>query len=242
MIVAMAGLAGTTAVTIWIAEQLRMPRSDLGIWVLLLVHVMLTFANNATGYVDALGRGALTVEACMVLAGFLAVVIGMIRSLYPELSSSTSKSIDMLVWPPILAQVTTGYLIGAVIFAEANGNAGGYQSHAHLGCRRNLRFNSLLRLWLFSPPRRQGREPRDIERAKDLLQGHRCPGHHRHRSHGDRYLVTGISGCESANSYRGYRHDPRIAAFQHRCSEVKLLEARRKTVAEIDKGHERRTK
>ena len=118
MIVAMAGLAGTTAVTIWIAEQLRMPRGDLGIWVLLLVHVMLTFANNATGYVDALGRGALTVEACMVLAGFLAVAIGMIRSLYPELSSSTSKSIDMLVWPPILAQVTTGYLIGAVILLK----------------------------------------------------------------------------------------------------------------------------
>lgn len=118
MVVAMAGFVGTTAITIWIAEQLRMPQGDLGIWVLLLVHVMLTFANNATGYVYAIGRGALTVEACIVLAGFLAVAIGMIRSLYCELSSSTSKSIDMLVWPPILAQVTTGYLIRAVILVK----------------------------------------------------------------------------------------------------------------------------
>lgn len=118
MIVAMAGFVGTTAVTIWIAEQLRMPEGDLGIWVLLLVHIVLTFANNATGYVDAIGRGALTVEACIVLAGFLAVAIGMIRSLYTDLTSSTSKSIDMLVWPPILAQVATGYLIGAVILVK----------------------------------------------------------------------------------------------------------------------------
>ncbi len=118
MIVAMAGLVGTSAITIWIAEQLRMPQGDLGIWVLLLVHVMLTFANNATGYVDAIGRGALTVEACIVLAGFFAVAISMIRSLYSELSSSTSKSIDVLVWPPILAQVTTGYLMGAVILVK----------------------------------------------------------------------------------------------------------------------------
>lgn len=118
MIAAMAGLVGTTAVTIWIAEQLRLPQGDLGIWVLLVVHVMLTFASNITGYASAIGRGALTVEACIVLAGFLAVAIGMIRSLYSDLSSSASKSIDMLVWPPILAQITTGYLIGAVILMK----------------------------------------------------------------------------------------------------------------------------
>lgn len=118
MIVAMASLMGCTAITIWIAERLRMPEGELGIWILLVVPFMFGLVGNATNYIHAISRGTPSAGSWIVLVGFTVASFGMIWAAFSEISRSPSKSVDMLVWPPVLAQVAAGYILAAIILMD----------------------------------------------------------------------------------------------------------------------------
>ena len=118
MLLAIAGLVGGTAVTIWVTERLRLPEGNLGIFIMLIVPVMIRLARDASGYIDAIRQGTIPPEKCLIVIGFVAISIAMIRSVYAGLSAGPAKPIDILVWPPVLAEVATGHLLAlAILFS-----------------------------------------------------------------------------------------------------------------------------
>lgn len=114
-LLAIVGLMGGTALTIWVAERLRLPEGNLGIFIMLIVPVVTRLAGDASGYIGAIRQGRISMEECLVVIMIVAVAIAMIRAVYAELSAGPGKSIDILIWPPVLAEVATGYLLSAVI-------------------------------------------------------------------------------------------------------------------------------
>lgn len=117
-IAAITGFLGGTAVIFWLAERFRSPEGDLGIWFLLAVQVAVYLPFTIADHIEAARSGLLPLENCLVPVVFIAIAVALIRSLYAGLGTGPSRSIDILVWPPVLAQIASGYLIAMVILVS----------------------------------------------------------------------------------------------------------------------------
>lgn len=117
-IVAIAGFLGGTALTLWLAERFRTPEGDLGVWFLLAVQVAVYLPFSVVDHIEAIRSGLLPLEDCLVPIVFIAITVAVVRSLYAAPGTGPSRSVDILIWPPVLAQVVSGYLIAMVILVS----------------------------------------------------------------------------------------------------------------------------
>ncbi|MGX5722946.1 preprotein translocase subunit SecY [Shinella zoogloeoides] len=122
--VGIAGFAGVSALLLWLADAIRLPGLDSGIWLLLAIPMVATLPRELVLSFEMIRSGAVPAWSFWLVAGGAVVAVMMVVLVNRLLvgagrQGATTHGIPLtvLLWPPFLASIVTGYLVALPIIA-----------------------------------------------------------------------------------------------------------------------------
>lgn len=110
---ALATYIACTALTIWLADGLRIEALGDGFWLLIAISFVATFPDQAIASINLLRMGAMSASQLLIVGLSLVVAIALAAFANLLLSQNGSASgvekTSILLWPPYLASVVAGF-------------------------------------------------------------------------------------------------------------------------------------
>lgn len=128
LVVGIAGFVGASALLIWLADAIRLPGFDSGIWLLLTIPMLAALPRELASSAEVVRSGVLPAGSLLIPVGAVVIAVGMVVAVnrllaatghYRESSDDRDGGIPLavLLWPPFLANIVTGYVIALPVIA-----------------------------------------------------------------------------------------------------------------------------
>ena len=122
--VGIAGFAGVSALLLWLADAIRLPGLDSGLWLLLAIPMVAALPRELVLSLEMIRTGAMPAWSFWLAAGgtviAVAIVVAVNRLLVGaghDRAAARGIPLTVLLWPPFLASIATGYLIALPVIA-----------------------------------------------------------------------------------------------------------------------------
>ncbi len=122
--VGIAGFAGVSMLLLWLTDAIRLPGLDSGIWLLLTIPMIAALPREVVLSLEMIRTGAVPAWSFWLAAGGTVIAVAMVVAVNRLLVGTgrdgpTARCIPLtvLLWPPFLASIATGYMIALPIIA-----------------------------------------------------------------------------------------------------------------------------
>ncbi|MFD2439874.1 hypothetical protein ACFSS8_06880 [Paracoccus kondratievae] len=124
LVVGIASFAGVSALLLWLADAIRLPSLDSGIWLLLTIPMVAALPREFVLSLELIRTGAIPAWSLLLAAGGTVIAVAMVVAVNrllagagPQGATVRGIPLTVLLWPPFLASIATGYLIALPIIA-----------------------------------------------------------------------------------------------------------------------------
>lgn len=124
LVVGIAGFVGASALLIWLADAIRLPGFDSGIWLLLTIPMLAALPRELASSAEVVRSGVLPAGSLLVPVGAVVIAVGMVVAVNRLLAATGRHResrggipLAVLLWPPFLANIVTGYVIALPVIA-----------------------------------------------------------------------------------------------------------------------------